>query len=143
VAPTTRASAEEQLLASVNGGGDLRTRDAMSSPVATVPPDAQLKDVAAILVEDGTTPYRWSTTTTGCSGSCLRPTCSGWQPSPPGVGRASSPAGVGPPGLRVPGDSRSARFTLGTRGPAVPLPWSRPGRRSPTAQAGRPLAGWC
>jgi CBS domain-containing protein len=31
----------------------MRTRDVMSSPVVTVPPDAQLKDVAAILVEHG------------------------------------------------------------------------------------------
>ena len=56
----------------------------MSSPVATGPPDAHLKDVAAILVEDGINaiPYRWSTTTHG-SGSCPRPTYSGWRPSPP------------------------------------------------------------
>jgi CBS domain-containing protein len=31
----------------------MRTREVMSSPVVTVPPDAQLKDVAAILVEHG------------------------------------------------------------------------------------------
>jgi CBS domain-containing protein len=31
----------------------MRTCDVMSSPVVTVPPDAQLKDVAAILVEHG------------------------------------------------------------------------------------------
>jgi CBS domain-containing protein len=31
----------------------MRTSDVMSSPVVTVPPDAQLKDVAAILVEHG------------------------------------------------------------------------------------------
>jgi CBS domain-containing protein len=31
----------------------MRTRDVMSSPVVTVPPDAQLRDVAATLVERG------------------------------------------------------------------------------------------
>jgi CBS domain-containing protein len=31
----------------------MRTREVMSSPVVTVPPDAQLKDVAATLVEHG------------------------------------------------------------------------------------------
>jgi CBS domain-containing protein len=31
----------------------MRTRDVMSSPVVTVPPDAPLKDVAAILIERG------------------------------------------------------------------------------------------
>ena len=34
-------------------GGDMRTRDIMTSPVVTVPPDAQLKAVAALLVERG------------------------------------------------------------------------------------------
>jgi hypothetical protein len=118
----------------------------MSSPVATVPPDAHLKDVAAILVEHGTNAVpvvddhdRLLEIVSEADLLALE------AESAPGSGRALSPAGVGPPGLRVTGDSRSARFTVGTRGPAVPLPRSRlrPGRRSPTAQAGRPLAGWC
>jgi CBS domain-containing protein len=55
----------------------------MSSPVATVPPDAQLKDVAAILVEHGTNAVPVVDDPTGCSRSCPRPTSSRWRPSPP------------------------------------------------------------
>ena len=109
-----------------------------------MPPDAHLKDVAPILVEHGTNAVpvvddhdRLLEIVSEADLLALE------AESAPGSGRALSPAGVGPPGLRVTGDSRSARFTVGTRGPAVPLPRSRPGRRSPTAQAGRPLAGWC
>ena len=47
----------------------MRTRDVMSSPVVTVAPDAHLKDVAATLVERGSTPCRWLRRATGWSGS--------------------------------------------------------------------------
>ena len=120
----------------------------MSSPVATVSPDAHLKDVAAILVEHGTNAVpvvddhdRLLEIVSEADLLALE------AESAPGSGRALSPAGVGPPGLRVTGDSRSARFTVGTRGPAVPLPQSRlrpgPGRMSPRARAGRPFPGRC
>ena len=116
----------------------------MSSPVATVPPDAHLKDVAAILVEHGTNAVPVVDDHDRLLGIVSEADLLALEAeSAPGSGRALSPAGVGPPGLRVTGDSRSARFTVGTRGPAVPLPRSRPGRRSPTAQAGRPFPGWC
>jgi CBS-domain-containing membrane protein len=104
----------------------MRTRDVMSSPVVTIPPHAHLKDVAAILVEHGIKAVpvvddhdRLLEIVSEADLLALE------AESAPGSGRALSPAGVGPPGLRVTGDSRSARFTVGTRGPAVPLPQSR------------------
>ena len=116
----------------------------MSSPVATVPPDAHLKDVAAILVEHGTNAVPVVDDHDRLLGIVSEADLLALEAeSAPGSGRALSRAGVGPPGLRATGDSRSARFTVELAALPSPLPRSRPGRRSPTAQAGRPFPGWC
>jgi CBS domain-containing protein len=91
----------------------MQTRNVMSSPVATGPLDAHLKDVAAILVEHGINAAPLVDDGNRLLGivseaDLLRLEAE----SAPGSGRASSPAGVGPtPGLRITGYSRSARFT--------------------------------
>ena len=98
----------------------------MSSPVATVPPDAQLKDVAAILVEHGTNAVpvvddhdRLLEIVSEADLLALE------AESAPGSGRALSPAGVGPPGLRVTGD-------VGRRG----SPWELAALPSPCRGVG-------
>ena len=85
----------------------------MSSPVATVPPDAHLKDVAAILVEHGTNAAPLvddgnrllgivSEADLLAAGGRVRP----------GVGPGVISGRCWPtPGLRVTGYRRSARFT--------------------------------
>src|SRR4029450_9256587 len=52
--PRKRSGAVYDRVATQAGtGGDMRTKDIMTSPVVTVTPDTPLKDVAALLVERG------------------------------------------------------------------------------------------
>ena len=60
----------------------MRICEVMSSPVVTVQPDTQLKDVAATLVEHGINAAPVLDASDRLVGSCPRRTSSRWRPHP-------------------------------------------------------------